>query len=213
MTDTPNHLTIVDHPLVQHKLTIMRDKDTPTAVFRQLLREISQLLAYEVTRGLPMTTKRIETPMQEMDAPTLDGKKLALISILRAGNGLMDGVLELIPSARVGFVGLYRDEETLQPVQYYFKVPEGLDDRLVIAVDPMLATGNSSVAAIDLLKQAGATNIIFLCLLASPEGVATMKAAHPDVRIVTASLDEALNEKGYIIPGLGDAGDRMFGTK
>ncbi|SFG63644.1 MULTISPECIES: uracil phosphoribosyltransferase [Sulfitobacter] len=213
MTDTPNHLTIVDHPLVQHKLTIMRDKDTPTAVFRQLLREISQLLAYEVTRGLPMTTKRIETPMQEMDAPTLDGKKLALISILRAGNGLMDGVLELIPSARVGFVGLYRDEETLQPVQYYFKVPEGLDDRLVIAVDPMLATGNSSVAAIDLLKQAGATNIIFLCLLASPEGVATMKEAHPDVRIVTASLDEALNEKGYIIPGLGDAGDRMFGTK
>ncbi len=213
MTDTPNHLTIVDHPLVQHKLTIMRDKTTATAAFRQLLREISQLLAYEVTRGLPMTTKRVETPMQEMDAPTLDGKKLALISILRAGNGLMDGVLELIPSARVGFVGLYRDEETLQPVQYYFKVPEGLDDRLVIAVDPMLATGNSSVAAIDLLKQAGATNIIFLCLLASPEGVATMKAAHPDVRIVTASLDEALNDKGYIIPGLGDAGDRMFGTK
>lgn len=213
MTDTPNHLTIVDHPLVQHKLTIMRDKTTSTAAFRQLLREISQLLAYEVTRGLPMTTKRVETPMQEMDAPTLDGKKLALISILRAGNGLMDGVLELIPSARVGFVGLYRDEETLQPVQYYFKVPEAMEDRLVIAVDPMLATGNSSVAAIDLLKQAGATNIIFLCLLASPEGVATMKAAHPDVRIVTASLDEALNEKGYIIPGLGDAGDRMFGTK
>ncbi|WPZ30169.1 uracil phosphoribosyltransferase [Sulfitobacter sp. OXR-159] len=213
MTDTPNHLTIVDHPLVQHKLTIMRDKTTSTAAFRQLLREISQLLAYEVTRGLPMTTKRVETPMQEMDAPTLDGKKLALISILRAGNGLMDGVLELIPSARVGFVGLYRDEETLQPVQYYFKVPEAMEDRLVIAVDPMLATGNSSVAAINLLKQAGATNIIFLCLLASPEGVATMKAAHPDVRIVTASLDEALNEKGYIIPGLGDAGDRMFGTK
>ena len=213
MTDTPNHLTIVDHPLVQHKLTIMRDKTTSTAAFRQLLREISQLLAYEVTRGLPMTTKRVETPMQEMDAPTLDGKKLALISILRAGNGLMDGVLELIPSARVGFVGLYRDEETLQPVQYYFKVPEAMEDRLVIAVDPMLATGNSSVAAINLLKEAGATNIIFLCLLASPEGVATMKAAHPDVRIVTASLDEALNEKGYIMPGLGDAGDRMFGTK
>ena len=213
MTDTPNHLTIVDHPLVQHRLTIMRDKTTSTAAFRQLLREISQLLAYEVTRGLPMTTKRVETPMQEMDAPTLDGKKLALISILRAGNGLMDGVLELIPSARVGFVGLYRDEETLQPVQYYFKVPEAMEDRLVIAVDPMLATGNSSVAAINLLKEAGATNIIFLCLLASPEGVATMKAAHPDVRIVTASLDEALNEKGYIIPGLGDAGDRMFGTK
>ena len=213
MTDTPNHLTIVDHPLVQHKLTIMRDKTTSTAAFRQLLREISQLLAYEVTRGLPMTTKRVETPMQEMDAPTLDGKKLALISILRAGNGLMDGVLELIPSARVGFVGLYRDEETLQPVEYYFKVPEGMDDRLVIAVDPMLATGNSSVAAIDMLKKAGATNIRFLCLLAAPEGVARMKEAHPDVPIVTAAVDEKLNEQGYIIPGLGDAGDRMFGTK
>ena len=207
------HLTVVDHPLVQHKLTIMRDRDTPTAVFRQLLREISQLLAYEVTRNLAMTTKRIETPMQAMDAPTLDGKKLVLISILRAGNGLLDGVLELIPSARVGFVGLYRDEKTLQPVQYYFKVPDGLDDRLVIAVDPMLATGNSSVAAIDLLKGAGATNIRFLCLLAAPEGVARMREAHPDVPIVTASLDEKLNELGYIMPGLGDAGDRMFGTK
>ena len=159
MTDTPNHLTIVDHPLVQHKLTIMRDKTTSTAAFRQLLREISQLLAYEVTRGLPMTTKRVETPMQEMDAPTLDGKKLALISILRAGNGLMDGVLELIPSARVGFVGLYRDEETLQPVQYYFKVPEAMEDRLVIAVDPMLATGGSMVAAIDMLKKAGCSDV------------------------------------------------------
>ena len=207
------HLTVVDHPLVQHKLSIMRDKDTSTSQFRQLLREISQLLAYEVTRNLAMTTKQIETPMQKMDAPTLDGKKLALISILRAGNGLLDGVLELIPSARVGFVGLYRDEETLQPVQYYFKVPEGLDDRLVIAVDPMLATGNSSVAAIDLLKDAGATNIIFLCLLAAPEGIARMKEAHPNVPIVTASVDEKLNEMGYIVPGLGDAGDRMFGTK
>ncbi|MEP5151405.1 uracil phosphoribosyltransferase [Planktotalea sp.] len=207
------HLTVVDHPLVQHKLTIMREKETSTAVFRQLLREISQLLAYEVTRGLPMTTKPIETPMMAMDAPTLDGKKLALISILRAGNGLLDGVLELIPSARVGFVGLYRDEETLQPVQYYFKAPDALEDRLVIAVDPMLATGNSSVAAIDLLKKAGAKNIRFLCLLAAPEGVARMKEAHPDVPIVTASLDEKLNEVGYIVPGLGDAGDRMFGTK
>ena len=207
------HLTVVDHPLVQHKLTIMRDQKTPTAVFRQLLREISQLLAYEVPRGLPMTTKQIETPMQTMDAPTLDGKKLALISILRAGNGLLDGVLELIPSARVGFVGLYRDEETLRPVQYYFKVPEALEDRLVIAVDPMLATGNSSVAAIDLLKEAGATNIRFLCLLAAPEGIARMKEAHPDVPIVTAAVDERLNDIGYIVPGLGDAGDRMFGTK
>ena len=207
------NLTIVSHPLVQHKLTLMREKQTSTAVFRQLLREISQLLAYEVTRVLPMTTKVIETPMEQMDAPVLDGKKLALISILRAGNGLLDGVLELVPSARVGFVGLYRDEETLQPVQYYFKVPESMQDRLVIAVDPMLATGNSSVAAVDLLKQSGATNIRFLCLLASPEGVARMAEAHPDVPIVTAALDSHLNEKGYIVPGLGDAGDRMFGTK
>jgi uracil phosphoribosyltransferase len=209
----PEHLTIVDHPLVQHKLTLMRETSTSTAVFRQLLREISQFLAYEITRGLPLTTKTIETPMQEMDAPTLDGRKLALISILRAGNGLLDGMLELIPSARVGFVGLYRDEETLQPVQYYFKVPDALEDRMVIAVDPMLATGNSSVAAIDLLKKSGAKNIRFLCLLAAPEGVARMKEAHPDVPIVTAALDSHLNENGYIVPGLGDAGDRMFGTK
>jgi len=210
MTD---HLTHVTHPLVQHKLTLMRDKNTSTAVFRQLLREISQLLAYEVTRGLPMTTRRIETPMQPMDAPVIDGKKLALVSILRAGNGLLDGILELIPSARVGFVGLYRDEETLLPVQYYFKVPTELEDRLVIAVDPMLATGNSSVAAIDLLKKAGAKNIRFLCLLAAPEGIARMKQAHPDVPIVTAAVDSHLNDHGYIVPGLGDAGDRMFGTK
>lgn len=210
MTD---HVTHVTHPLVQHKLTLMRQKDTSTAVFRQLLREISQLLAYEVTRGLPMTTKRIETPLEPMDAPVIDGKKLALVSILRAGNGLLDGVLELIPSARVGFVGLYRDEATLEPVQYYFKVPTELEDRLVIAVDPMLATGNSSVAAIDLLKEAGATNIRFLCLLAAPEGIARMQQAHPDVPIVTAAIDSHLNELGYIVPGLGDAGDRMFGTK
>lgn len=208
-----DHLTIVDHPLVQHKLTLMRDKGTSTAVFRQLLREITLLLAYEVTRELKLTTRHIETPMEEMDAPILAGKKLALVSILRAGNGMLDGVLELIPSARVGFVGLYRDEATLKPVQYYFKAPEGLKDRLVIAVDPMLATGNSSAAAIDLLKEAGATDIRFLCLLAAPEGVARMKEAHPDVHIVTAALDRELNSKGYIMPGLGDAGDRMFGTK
>ena len=207
------HLTIVDHPLVQHKLTLMRDKTTSTNSFRQLLREISLLLAYEVTRELPLTTSKIETPLEVMDAPLLEGKKLALISILRAGNGLLDGILELIPAARVGFVGLYRDEKTLQPVQYYFKVPDNLGDRMVIAVDPMLATGNSSAAAVDLLKNAGATNIRFLCLLAAPEGVARMKEAHPDVPIVTAALDSRLNEKGYIVPGLGDAGDRMFGTK
>ena len=207
------HLTIVDHPLVQHKLTLMREQDTHTAVFRQLLHEITQLLAYEITREMPMTTKSIVTPMEPMEAPTLAGRKLALVSILRAGNGMLDGVLDLIPLAKVGFVGLYRDEKTLKPVQYYFKVPEALEDRLVIVVDPMLATGNSSVAAIDLLKEAGATNIRFLCLLAAPEGVARMNEAHPDVPIVTAALDRGLNDKGYIQPGLGDAGDRMFGTK
>jgi uracil phosphoribosyltransferase len=208
-----DHLTIVTHPLVQHKLTIMRRTDTPTAVFRQLLREISQLLAYEITRELPMETVAIETPVSPMDAPTLAGRKLALVSILRAGNGLLDGILELVPSARVGFVGLYRDEETLEPVEYYFKVPEHLDERLVIAVDPMLATGNSSAAAVTRLKEAGAKDIRFLCLLAAPEGVERMREAHPDVPIVTAAVDEKLNEKGYIVPGLGDAGDRMFGTK
>ena len=208
-----DHLTVVTHPLVQHKLTLMREKDTSTASFRQLLKEISQLLAYEVTRELPMTTRTIETPLCEMDAPTLAGKKLALVSILRAGNGLLDGILDLIPSARVGFIGLYRDPKTLQPVQYYCKVPSDLEDRTVIVVDPMLATGNSSAAAVDLLKAAGATKLRFLCLLAAPEGVARMKAAHPDVPIVTAALDERLNDHGYIVPGLGDAGDRMFGTK
>ena len=206
-------LTVVDHPLVQHKLTLMRSKSTPTNQFRQLLREISHLIAYEVTRDLPLENKFIETPMTSMQSPVLAGKKLALVSILRAGNGLLDGVLELIPSARVGFVGLYRDEKTLQPVQYYFKVPDGMEDRVVIAVDPMLATGNSSVAAIDLLKNAGARDIKFLCLLAAPEGIARMQEAHPDVDIVTAAVDEKLSEIGYILPGLGDAGDRMFGTK
>ena len=208
-----DHLTIVKHPLVQHKLTIMRKASTPTALFRQLLREISQLLAYEITRDLETKNLKIETPLVEMNSPELAGRKLALISILRAGNGLLDGMLELIPSARVGFVGLYRDEKTLQPVQYYFKVPELLEERMVIAVDPMLATGNSSVAAINLLKEAGAKNISFLCLLAAPEGVENMRKAHPDVKIVTAALDSHLNENGYIVPGLGDAGDRMFGTK
>ena len=207
------NLTVVSHPLVQHKLTLMREKDTSTASFRQLLREISLLLAYEVTRELPMTTKKIQTPICEMDAPAIDGKKLALISILRAGNGLLDGILELIPAARVGFVGLYRDHETLQPVQYYYKVPDQLDERICIVVDPMLATGNSSAAAVDLIKQNGAKNIRFLCLLAAPEGIRHMNEEHPDVQIVTAAVDSHLNEHGYIVPGLGDAGDRMFGTK
>ncbi|MCX7301121.1 MAG: uracil phosphoribosyltransferase [Rhodobacterales bacterium] len=208
-----NNVTVVTHPLVQHKLTIMREKDTSSKSFRQLLREISHLMAYEVTRTLPMTTKRIETPLCEMDAPMIEGKKLALISILRAGNGLLDGILELIPAARVGFVGLYRDPETLQPVQYYFKVPTQLEDRVTIVVDPMLATGNSSVAAVDLLKKSGARDIRFMCLLAAPEGIKRMQGAHPDVSIVTAAIDSHLNDHGYIVPGLGDAGDRMFGTK
>ncbi len=208
-----NNLTVVTHPLVQHKLTLMREKDTSTASFRQLLREISLLLAYEVTRELPMTTKRIETPLEPMDAPAIEGRKLALVSILRAGNGLLDGILELIPAARVGFIGLYRDPETLQPVQYYCKLPDHLEDRVCIVVDPMLATGNSSAAAVTLLKQSGARNIRFLCLLAAPEGIKHMQEAHPDVPIVTAAVDSHLNDHGYIVPGLGDAGDRMFGTK
>ncbi len=207
------HLTVVEHPLIQHKLTLMRRNETSTAVFRQLLREISMLLAYEVTRDLRVAPRRIETPLMAMDAPALTGKKLALISILRAGNGLLDGVLELVPSARVGYIGLFRNEETLQAVEYYFKVPTELEDRLVIALDPMLATGNSVVAAVSRLKEAGATNIRFLCLLAAPEGVEQMLRAHPDVPVITAALDDRLNEKGFILPGLGDAGDRMFGTK
>ncbi len=207
------HCTVVDHPLVQHKLTLMRDTATPTSEFRRLLKEIAALLAYEVTRELPMKEVVVETPVERTKAPKLAGKKLALISILRAGNGLLDGIMELIPSARVGFVGLYRDPVTLQPVEYYFKVPEELGERLVIAVDPMLATGNSSAAAITKLKDAGATNIRFLCLLAAPEGITRMQEAHPDVPIVTASVDSRLNDHGYIVPGLGDAGDRMYGTK
>src|SRR6056297_856791 len=209
----PDHLTIVDHPLVQHKLTIMREVATPTATFRQLLREISQLLAFEVTRDLALTTRDVETPLCRMQAPTLAGRDPALISILRAGNGFLDGMLDLVPSARVGFVGLQRDEETLEPVQYYFKVPDRLDERAVIVVDPMLATGHSSAVAIDLLKQRGAKNIRLMCLVAAPEGVAHMREKHPDVPLVIAALDDHLNEKGYIVPGLGDAGDRMFGTK
>ena len=207
-----NGVTVVDHPLVQHKLTIMRDKNTPTAQFRQLLREISQFLAYEATRDLALGTCDIETPLVPMQAPIMDGKKPALISILRAGNGLLDGVLNLVPAARVGFVGLYRDEETLKPVQYYCKLPQNMDQRFAIVVDPMLATGNSSVAAIDLVKEHGAKDILFLCLLAAPEGIERMRTAHPDVPIVTAAIDEKLNDLGYIVPGLGDAGDRMFGT-
>ena len=206
-------LHLVDHPLIQHKLTLMREKDTPSAVFRQLLREISVLLGYEVLRDLELTTKQIETPLEAMEAPTLKGKKLVFVSILRAGNGLLDGLLDLVPSARVGHVGLYRDPETLQPVQYYLKLPFAMEERRVIAVDPMLATGNSSAAAVQRLKENGAKNIKLVCLLAAPEGVEAFAAAHPDVPIYTAALDSHLNDHGYIVPGLGDAGDRIYGTK
>ncbi len=206
-------VTVVDHPLVQHKLTIMRDKDTSTAGFRRLLREISLLLCYEVTRDLELTTRTIETPLVTMEAPTLEGKKLVFASVLRAGNGLLDGMLDLVPAARVAHIGLYRDHDTLQAVEYFFKAPSNLEDRLVIVVDPMLATANSAIAAIDKLKERGASNIRFLCLLAAPEGIERFTTAHPDVPVFTASIDERLNEKGYILPGLGDAGDRMYGTK
>ncbi|MCY4260158.1 MAG: uracil phosphoribosyltransferase [Rhodobacteraceae bacterium] len=206
-------LQVVDHPLVQHKLTLMRKQATSTAVFRQLLREISMLLAYEITRDLKLEMTGIRTPLEGMESGVLVGRKLALVSILRAGNGLLDGILELIPLARVGFIGLYRDEERLRPVEYYFKVPDDLASRLVIVVDPMLATGHSAAAAVQRIKEAGARSIKFLCLVAAPEGVEVMQSAHPDVSIVTAALDRCLNDKGYILPGLGDAGDRMFGTR
>ncbi|MBL4890886.1 MAG: uracil phosphoribosyltransferase [Rhizobiaceae bacterium] len=207
------NLTVVDHPLVQHKLTLMRDKGTSTAGFRRLLKEISLLLCYEVTRDLKLTTKHIETPMQEMEAPVIAGKKLVFASILRAGNGLLEGMLELVPSARVAHVGLYRDHETLEAIEYYFKAPDDIADRMVIVVDPMLATANSATMAIEKLKERGANNIRFLCLLAAPEGIEAFQTALPDVPIFTAAIDEKLNEKGYIVPGLGDAGDRMYGTK
>ena len=209
----PKSLVVVDHPLVLHKLTLMRDTATPSAVFRQLLREISLLLAYEVTRDLPMTTQAIETPLTGMDAPILKGKKLVIVSILRAGNGLLEGMLDLLPSARIGHIGLYRDPVTLQPVEYYFKVPGDIDERPVIVVDPMLATGNSVAYAIEKLKERGAKDVRLVCLLAAPEGIKRVSEQHPDVPIYTASVDSHLNDHGYIVPGLGDAGDRMFGTK
>ncbi len=206
-----SQITIVDHPLVQHKLTLMRDKEQPTAYFRQLLRETALLLAYEVTRDLPLETKRVETPIEVMDAPVLSGKKLCFVSVLRAGNGLLEGMLDLLPSARVGHVGLYRDHETLEAIEYYCKLPP-LEGRTVIVVDPMLATGNSASAALDRIKLDEPAAIRFLCLLAAPEGIAALQEAHPDVAIWTAAVDECLNEVGYIVPGLGDAGDRIFGT-
>ncbi len=206
-------VTVVDHPLVKHKLTIMRDRGTSTASFRRLLKEISLLLCYEVTRDLELTTTTIQTPLATMEAPILEGKKLVFASILRAGNGLLEGMLDLVPAARVAHIGLYRDHETLEAIEYYFKAPEDIADRPVIVVDPMLATANSAIAAIERLKHRGATNLRFLCLLAAPEGIKRFTAAHPDVPVFTAAIDSHLNEHGYIVPGLGDAGDRMYGTK
>ena len=204
---------VVDHPLVQHKLSILRDKNTGTAQFRQVMDEIAMLLTYEVTRDMPLGTRKVDTPLQTIDAPVLDGKKIVVASILRAGTGFLNGVLNIIPSARVGHVGLYRDPKTLIAVEYYFKMPDQMTDRDVLVVDPMLATGHSAVAAVDRIKSTEPKSLKFLCLLAAPEGVAHFTEHHPDVPVWTASVDEKLNEKGYILPGLGDAGDRMFGTK
>ena len=208
-----SNVHVVSHPLVQHKLTLMRDKEVSTKGFRQLLNEIGMLLAYEVTRDLPLELVEIETPLTKMMAPSISGKKLVFAPILRAGVGFLDGMLNLVPSARVAHIGIYRNPETLEAVEYYFKAPADVADRLVIVMDPMLATANSAVAAISKLKARGVHDIRFVCLLAAPEGIERLTKAHPDVQIWTAAIDEKLNDHGYIVPGLGDAGDRMFGTK
>jgi uracil phosphoribosyltransferase len=207
------NLTVVDHPLVKHKLTLMRRAGTSTANFRALLREISMLLAYEATRDLKLKDEPITTPLADIEAPMLDGKKLVLIAIMRAGQGIVDGMLQIMPSARVGHIGLYRDPDTLQPVEYFFKVPASLEDRDVLLCDPMLATGNSAVAAVERIKRNKPASLRFVCLLTCPEGLKTFHTHHPDVPVITASVDERLNDHGYIVPGLGDAGDRLFGTK
>jgi uracil phosphoribosyltransferase len=206
-------VNVIGHPLVQHKLTLMRRRETSTTSFRALLAEISMLLAYEVTRDMQVTMEEIETPLMAMKSPVLEGKKIVLISILRAGNGLLDGMLRILPSARVGHVGLYRNHETLEAVEYFFKVPSEMEDRDAIVLDPMLATGNSAVAAVERIKKVNPRSVKFVCLLAAPEGIATFHERHPDVPIYTAAVDQRLNDKGYILPGLGDAGDRLFGTK
>ena len=208
----PN-LIVVDHPLIKHKLTHLRSQDTTTDSFRRLVKELSQMLAYEVTRDLPTENVTIRTPLAEIASPMISGKKQCIVSILRAGNGMLDGMLELLPAARVGHIGLYRDPATLEPVEYYFKVPEDIAERIVIVVDPMLATGNSAAAAVNRLKDYGVTTLKLVCLLAAPEGVRCMLERHPDVTITVAALDDHLNEHGYIVPGLGDAGDRIFGTR
>ena len=206
-------VTVIDHPLVRHKLTIMRKKETSTAQFRRLLREISTLLCYEVTRDLPLESTAIETPVGPMQGQAIEGKKLVFVPILRAGLGLVEGMLDLVPSARVGHVGLYRDPETLQAFEYYFRAPEDVADRLCVVIDPMLATANTAVAALDRLKERGVDRLRFVCLVASPEGIERLRAFHPDVPIWTAAIDDGLNDHGYIVPGLGDAGDRLFGTR
>jgi uracil phosphoribosyltransferase len=206
-------LHVITHPLVQHKLTLMRQKDASTNSFRRLLDELSTLMAYEVTRDMPLQEVEIETPLETMTGQMIDGKKLVLVSILRAGDGFLDGMLRVVPGARVGHIGLYRDPDTLQPVEYYFKMPSEMSERDVVVVDPMLATGNSAAAAVARIKQLNPKSIKFVCLLAAPEGLAVMQAAHPDVDIYTAAVDRELNDHGYILPGLGDAGDRIFGTK
>ncbi|MCO4863398.1 uracil phosphoribosyltransferase [Cupriavidus sp. WGlv3] len=204
---------VVDHPLVQHKVTLVRSEETTTDNFRRLVREISQLLTYEATRDLAMETIAIRTPIAATQSRVLSGKKLCLVSILRAGNGFIDGMLDLLPAARVGHIGLYRDPETLEPIEYYFKMPEDIQERMVIVVDPMLATGNSAIAALNRLKEAGVTTMKYVCLIASRPGLRALRTAHPDVGIVTAAIDDTLNEHGYIVPGLGDAGDRLYGTR
>ncbi len=204
---------LIDHPLVQHKLTLMRRKDASTNSFRTLLNELSMLLAYEVTRDMPMQDIEIETPLETMTGKVIDGKKLVLVSILRAGNGILEGMLSVVPGARVGHIGLYRDPKTLTAIEYYFKMPSDMHERDVVVVDPMLATGNSAIAAVERLKETSPKSIKFVCLLACPEGIAALHKAHPDVPIYTAAIDRQLNDHGYILPGLGDAGDRIFGTQ
>lgn len=213
MTTSQANVHVVDHPLVQHKLTLMRRKDASTNTFRTLLNELSMLMAYEVTRDMPTQEIEIETPLEVMKSRVIDGKKLVFVSILRAGNGTLEGMLSVVPGARVGHVGLYRDPKTLMAVEYYFKMPQDMQERDIVVVDPMLATGNSAIAAVERLKALKPKSIKFVCLLTCPEGVAAMQAAHPDVAIYTAAIDRQLNEHGYILPGLGDAGDRIFGTK
>ncbi|MEX1166893.1 MAG: uracil phosphoribosyltransferase [Hydrogenophaga sp.] len=213
MTAASCEVHVIDHPLVQHKLTLMRRKDTSTKSFRELVHELSALLAYEITRDMPMQEIDIETPLETMKSRVIDGKKIVLASILRAGNGFLDGMLQVIPGARVGHVGLYRDPKTLQAVEYYFKMPSEMEERDVIVLDPMLATGNSAVAAVDRLKRTKPRSIRFVCLVTCPEGLKTFHDAHPDVPVYTPAIDRGLNEHGYIVPGLGDAGDRIFGTK